>query len=92
MILMVDREKLTWTSNRKTLLSQVTVESLVVVDISPLNPLQQRDPSDNNSNGRLGKINVDPQPQDSLIPGYSGEPGGCGHLSAEPPADGPLRQ
>jgi hypothetical protein len=51
MILIVDREKLTWTSNRKTLLSQVTGESLVVVDISPLNP-PPVDPSDKDSNGR----------------------------------------
>jgi hypothetical protein len=92
MILMVDWEKSTWTRNRKTLLSQVTVESLVVVDISNLNLPQQLDPTDNDSNGRLGKINVDPQLQDSLIPGGCGEPGGCGHLSAEPPAGGPHGQ
>jgi hypothetical protein len=48
---MVDWEKLTWTRNHKTLLFQVTVESLVVVDISPLNP-PPLDPSDNDSNGR----------------------------------------
>ena len=48
MILMVDWEKLTWTRNRKTLLSQVAVESLVVVDISPLNP-PPVDPTDKSS-------------------------------------------